>query len=225
MRDRRLLLRGLGNLAVRPGPSGRLQRVASRRRPHGRRRASHLRPVPHHQPFPPRRQGCGLWLAAGPRRHPRLHRWQRRPRPPQPDRPSHRRRHPPSRPGHARRIEGRRRRGHPPGRPCRCRRRRWHARANRRTSAGHDCSAQRPHHQSTPGHGDLQPRAAGAARRARRTDCEWPSRGAATGRLHPTPARRPALDGPHPGRGRRLWPQQRRRLPATPTPSSAEDVR
>jgi hypothetical protein len=32
--------------------------------------------------------------------------------------------------------------------------------------------------------------------------------------------RRTALDGPHPGRGRRLWPQQRRRLPATPPPTS-----
>ena len=43
-----------------------------------------------------------------------------------------------------------------------------------------------------------------------RTDRQRHGRGAAAGRLCPTAARRPALDGPHPGRGRRLWPQQRR---------------
>jgi hypothetical protein len=42
--------------------------------------------------------------------------------------------------------------------------------------------------------------------------------GPAAGGLCPTAARRTALDGPQPGRGRRLWPQQRRQLPATPAP-------
>jgi hypothetical protein len=54
-------------------------------------------------------KGAGYGLAAGHRRHAGLDRRQRRPRPPQPGRPDHRRRHPPGRAGHARRIEGRRR--------------------------------------------------------------------------------------------------------------------
>src|SRR4029453_2232243 len=45
-------------------------------------------------------------------------------------------------------------------------------------------------------------------------------RGAATGPLCPTTAGRPPLDGPTPGRGRRLRPQQRRQLPAPPAPTS-----
>ena len=71
---------------------------------------------------------------------------------------------------------------------------------------------------ATPCDGDLQPPAASAARRAP-TGRQRHGRGAAAGRLRPPAAGRPGLDGPHPGRGRRLWPQQRRRLPATPTPT------
>jgi hypothetical protein len=51
-----------------------------------------------------------------------------------------------------------------------------------------------------------------------RTDRERHGRGPAAGRLRAAAARRAGLDGSHLGRGRRLWPQQRRQLPATPTP-------
>jgi hypothetical protein len=61
--------------------------------------------------------------------------------------------------------------------------------------------------------------AAGAARRAQ-TGRPDHGRGTAAGGLCPTTAGRPALDGPHPGRGRWLRPQQRRQLPATPAPTS-----
>ena len=207
---RLLLLCGLGHLAVRPGGPGRLQLVAGRRRPGGGRRAGHLRHVPDRQPLPPRRQGRRLWLAAGQLRHPGLDRRQRRPRPTQPGRPGHRRRHPPGRAGHAGRPQGRRRRGHPPGRPGR---RPETARA-RSSQPGQLPQAttvrrSRPHRQ--PGHrgGGL-----GSQRRALPAGPEPTDgrhgRGAAAGRLCPTAAGRPALDGPHPGRGRRLWPQQRR---------------
>ena len=66
--------------------------------------------------------------------------------------------------------------------------------------------------------------AAGAARRAQPTDRQH-GRGAAAGGLCPAAAGRPALDGPHPGRGRRLRPQQRRQLPATPAPTGCRSTR
>src|SRR4029450_2975951 len=73
-----------------------------------------------------------------------------------------------------------------------------------------------PRHPSRPS--DRRP----AARPARRTprSRHHHRRDTVAGRLCPTTARRPALDGPHPGRGRRLWPEQRRQLPATPAPTS-----
>jgi hypothetical protein len=76
-----------------------------------------------------------------------------------------------------------------------------------------------PHRQ--PGHCDGGTRLA-VARAARRAEPQRQrhGRGAAAGRLRATAAVRAALDSPHPGRGRRLWPQQRRQLPATPTPTS-----
>ncbi len=117
--DRPVLLCGVGDQPVRPGGPGRLQLVAGRRRPGGGRRAGHLRHVPDRQPLPPRRQRRRVRLAAGRLRHRGLDRRQRRPRPTQPGRPGHRRRHPPGRAGHAGRAQGRRRRGHPPGRPGR----------------------------------------------------------------------------------------------------------
>ena len=84
--------------------------------------------------------------------------------------------------------------------------------------AGHDRPTRRPHRQPGRRGGGTRRPAASAARRAR-TDRQRHGRGAAAGRLCPAAAGRPALDGPHPGRGRRLWPQQRRQLPATPTPT------
>jgi hypothetical protein len=71
---------------------------------------------------------------------------------------------------------------------------------------------------------DTAAAALGAQRRALPAGAEperqHHGRGAAAGRLCPTAAGRPALDRPHPSRGRQLWPQQRRQLPATPTPTS-----
>ena len=158
-------------------------------------------------------------------RHPGLDRRQRRPRPTGSGRPGHRRRHPPGRAGHARRLEGRRRRGHPPGRPGR---RLEPARA----SSSRPASSRRPRPSDAatppPTH-DHAPATVSAQRRALpagpRTGRHHHGRGAAAGRLCPAAAGRPALDGPHPGRGRRLWPQQRRQLPATPTPTGCGDTR
>ena len=103
---RPVLVCGVGDQPVRPRRCCGLQLVAGRRRPRRRRRAGHLRDVPHHQPLPPLRQGCRLRLAPGHLRHGRLHRWQRRPRQTQPGRPGHRRRHPPGRAGHAGGLKG-----------------------------------------------------------------------------------------------------------------------
>ena len=57
-------------------------------------------------------------------------------------------------------------------------------RASRPAPAGHDRSTRRPDHQPTPCAGDLQRRAAGAARRVR-TRPTWHGRGAAAGGLCP----------------------------------------
>ena len=99
------------------------------------------------------------------------------------------------------------------------RRPRGRARPGRPAPASHHRPTHRPHRQAGHRGGGIRLPAASAARRAR-TDRQRHGRGAAAGGLCPTAAGRPALDGPHPGRGRRLWPQQRRQLPATPAPTS-----
>ena len=91
------------------------------------------------------------------------------------------------------------------------------ARGARPAPASHHRPPQPPHPQSGPRAGSGLP-APGAARRIQAN--QWPhGRDAAAGRLCPTAGGRPTLDGPHPGRGRRLRPQQRRCVSATPAPT------
>ena len=97
---------------------------------------------------------------------------------------------------------------------------RGRARPARPAPPGHDRPTHR--HHGPPGHrgarriGSRRPALPAGPSPTDRTH----GRGAAAGGLCPAAAGRPALDGPHPGRGRRLWPQQRRQLPATPAPTS-----
>ena len=214
-----LLLCGVGDLACtpwgsRPATAGG-RPPPSRWSPMGRpsTACSGSSAAPAAAPRGPATAGC--WSSL---RDSGLDRRQRRPRPTRPGRPGHRRRHPPGRAGHAGRPQGRRRRGHPPGRPGRGPAPRGHARPSppqlpqattvRRSDPTANLTLRR---HSAP--------AAGAARRTRsRPTATTVGARLQTG-LCPTAAGRPALDGPHPGRGRRLWPQQRRQLPATPTPT------
>ena len=212
-----LLLCGVGDLAVRPGRPGRLQLVAGGRGPGGGRRAGHLRHVPDHQPLPPRRQRGRVRLAAGHLRH----RWPRSAATsPTPNRTWSPKPSPPPSPWpcwpcwKGSRATPARSPAWPPGRRPGPRGR---ARPARPAPPSHHRPTHRHHRQ--PGHRGGGPRRP-AARTARRTQPsrQHHGRGAAAGRLCAAAAGRPGLDGPHPGRGGRLWPQQRRQLPATPAP-------